>query len=74
MLRLTPRERQIVQALLEGCSNKVIAARFGVSHQTVKNQLTVLYSKVGVTSRVQLAVWAMRAELDEQQIRSLSPQ
>lgn len=57
---LTPRERQIVRLLLEGCANKTIAARLGVSSQTVKNQLTTLYLKVGVTSRLELVVGAMR--------------
>ena len=63
-VRLTMRERQLIAALLDGCSNKQIAARFGVSDQTVKNQLTGLYLKVGVTSRVELVVWAMRHQAD----------
>jgi DNA-binding NarL/FixJ family response regulator len=56
---LTGRERQIVDALLAGCANKEIARQLGVSDQTIKNQLTTLYAKVGVTSRLELVLWAM---------------
>ena len=49
---LTARERQIVTLLLEGCTNKTIAARLGISDQTVMNQLSTLYQKVGVGSRL----------------------
>jgi DNA-binding NarL/FixJ family response regulator len=63
---LTRREQQIVDLLLRGCANKEIAARLGVSDQTIKNQLTVLYSKLGVTSRLELVLWAM-GRRDERQ-------
>ena len=53
-MRLTNRERDIVALLLEGCANKDIAARIGVSDQTIKNQLSALYQKVGVHSRLEL--------------------
>lgn len=51
---LTERQRQIVEAVMSGASNREIAARLGISHQTVKNQLTTIYEKLGVTGRVQL--------------------
>jgi DNA-binding NarL/FixJ family response regulator len=57
--RLTKRERQIVDALLRGYTNKEIAQRLGVSDQTIKNQLTVLYRKVGVGGRLELVLWAV---------------
>ena len=53
--RLTPRERDLLHAILEGCSNKEIAARLGIGVQTVKNRLSALYAKFGVTSRLELA-------------------
>jgi DNA-binding NarL/FixJ family response regulator len=59
-LRLTRRERQIVDLLLEGCANKEIATRLGVSDQTVKNQLSALYLKAGVSSRLELVLLAQR--------------
>jgi DNA-binding NarL/FixJ family response regulator len=62
-LYLTPRERQVVQFLIDGCSNDDIAARLRLRPQTVKNQLTRIYVKAGVSSRVQLAVAVLRRGL-----------
>lgn len=62
-IHLTPRERQIIQAVARGLSNRAIASELRISEQTVKNQLTVLYDKVGVESRLQLALYAVRGRL-----------
>ena len=53
---LTGRERELVAAILNGESNRAIAARLAVREQTVRNRLTVLFRKLGVSSRLQLAV------------------
>lgn len=55
MARLSPAERAVVDALLEGHSNREIAARRGAALRTVANQLASAYRKVGVRSRVELA-------------------
>ena len=55
-LRLTERERALVAEILTGSSNKAIAQKFGVQEQTVRNQLTTLFRKLGVSSRLELAV------------------
>jgi predicted ATPase/class 3 adenylate cyclase/DNA-binding CsgD family transcriptional regulator len=57
---LTPTERQVVQLLSEGLSNNDIAARLFVSPRTVQSHLTHVYTKLGLTSRVQLAQEAAR--------------
>jgi DNA-binding NarL/FixJ family response regulator len=57
---LTVRQQQIVAAVLEGSTNRQIAAHLQLSEQTVKNQLWKVYGKIGVANRLQLAVWAMR--------------
>jgi pimeloyl-ACP methyl ester carboxylesterase/DNA-binding CsgD family transcriptional regulator len=51
--RLTPRESQVLDGLCDGLSNKGIAGRLGVSEKTVRNQLTQVYGKLGVSSRVE---------------------
>jgi DNA-binding NarL/FixJ family response regulator len=56
---LTPREREIVDAMLDAASNKVIAARLGITEQSVKNRLTTLYRKLGVGSRLELVLTLM---------------
>ena len=56
---LTAREQDMVNAVLEGYSNPEIASRFGLSEQTVKNHLSHVFDKVGVYSRVELALFAV---------------
>jgi two-component system nitrate/nitrite response regulator NarL len=63
--RLTARERQVVQLVVAGCSNDRIAERLQIRPQTVKNQLSRIYAKMGVSTRVQLAVYAVRHGLAE---------
>jgi DNA-binding NarL/FixJ family response regulator len=53
---LSRREQEIAQLLLSGETNRGIAAELGVSEHTVKVQLGRLYAKVGVTSRLELAL------------------
>jgi DNA-binding CsgD family transcriptional regulator len=52
---LTPTERDVVRLVSEGLANKDIAARLFVSPRTVQTHLTHVYTKLGLTSRVQLA-------------------
>jgi DNA-binding NarL/FixJ family response regulator len=56
---LTAREREIVSAVVDGASNREIAATFGVSPQTVKNHLSAIFDKLGVSSRLELAMYAV---------------
>ena len=65
--RLTGRERALVSAVVDGCTNREIARRFGVSEQTVKNQLCVLFQKLGVSSRLELAMYAVRHGLADRE-------
>lgn len=53
-LPLTPREREMVEMVLQGDSNKQIARRLGISEQTVKNALSHAYESLGVQSRGEL--------------------
>ncbi len=57
---LTPTELDVVRLVREGLGNKDIAARLFVSHRTVQTHLTHVYTKLGLTSRVQLAQEAAR--------------
>ncbi len=59
---LTPRERQLVAEILKGQTNRSIAAVLGTSVQTVRNQLTTLYRKLGVSSRLELAARSRRPD------------
>lgn len=57
--RVTPRERQIVELLSAGASNKEIAKRLNVTERTVKAHLTAIFRKLGLSGRLQLALFAL---------------
>ncbi len=61
--RLTARETQIVQWLARGASNKVIARELDVSESTVKIHVQNVLKKLNLTSRVQVAVYAVERGL-----------
>ena len=57
---LTPREREVLQLLGEGLSDKEIAERMGVGSETVRTHMVNLLGKLGVNSRLQALVFAVR--------------
>jgi two-component system nitrate/nitrite response regulator NarL len=57
--RITPREREIVQLLSAGASNKEIAKRLTVTERTVKAHLTAVFRKLGISGRLQLALFVL---------------
>jgi two-component system nitrate/nitrite response regulator NarL len=61
---LTPREREIIGVILDGCSNGDIAAKFSISEKTVKHHLTNIFDKVGVSNRLELALFALHHKID----------
>jgi DNA-binding NarL/FixJ family response regulator len=54
---LTPRERQVIERLAAGAANKEIAAVLHLTEGTIKEYLYSIFRKVGVTSRLELALW-----------------
>lgn len=61
--RLTRREMEIVMAVAGGESNKDIARRLSVREDTVKHHVSNVFAKLGVSSRLELAVFAINHEL-----------
>lgn len=59
---LTSRQQQIMAAVAEGASNRVVAERLGLREQTIKNQLTAIYKKLGVVGRDRLIEAAVREQ------------
>ena len=57
---LSDREMEILAGVAEGCSNKEIGRRCGISDQTVKNHLTTVLRKLDVTDRTEAVVIALR--------------
>lgn len=60
---LTPREQEVVQCIVEGCSNKDIAKQFVISEETVKRHLSNTFDKTGVSTRLELALFAISHKL-----------
>jgi len=58
--RLTARELEIVDAIAAGDSNRDIASRLNISLQTVKHHLTSIFDKTGTSTRLELALFAIR--------------
>jgi DNA-binding NarL/FixJ family response regulator len=54
---LTPREREVLRLVGQGLANKQIARRLDITERTVKSHLTNVFQRIGVTDRVQAALW-----------------
>ena len=57
---LTPRENEVLSLLAQGLDNAAIAERLVVTKRTVQNHVSTIYSKLGVSSRTQAALYALR--------------
>ena len=60
-LVLTKAERTIATLVAEGARNHDIARQLGVSHRTVESHLSNMFTKLGIGSRVQLALWVSKS-------------
>jgi len=56
---LTPRELRIVGRVANGSSNRQVGQEFSISERTVKHHLTNVFNKLGISSRLELAVFAL---------------
>ena len=57
---LTPREMEVLRAAARGLANKQIAAELGLSARTVQTHLTRVFAKLGVASRTEAVLYALR--------------
>lgn len=60
---LTPRELEIISAIVDGYTNKDIAEKFSIAEQTVKHHLGNIFDKLGVSNRLELALYAVNHHL-----------
>jgi DNA-binding NarL/FixJ family response regulator len=63
-IKLTPREREVIELLIAGRANREIAATLGVETKTVKSHVGRLLQKFGVPNRVALTVRALEMQLN----------
>ncbi len=57
---LTAREREVIALIGEGLKNKQIASRLSITETTTRHHLTSIFSKLGVTDRLALVIYAYR--------------
>jgi pimeloyl-ACP methyl ester carboxylesterase/DNA-binding CsgD family transcriptional regulator len=67
---LTPREREVLEIVALGLDNYAIAARLRISEKTVRNHVSVIFSKLGLSSRAQVVARARDAGLGKAHRRS----
>lgn len=60
LVPLTAREREVIRLIAIGRTNSEVSAQLGISAKTVEKHLTRVYEKLGVASRAEAAVWAVR--------------
>ncbi len=61
---LSKREQDVVRCVAEGLSNREIATQLGLTEHTVKNYLFRIFDKLGVSSRVEVVLYAFRFRKD----------
>lgn len=60
---LSPRQVEIMTSIMRGFNNAEIAAQLGIDRSTVKNHLSILFSKLGVATRAEAVALALRKQL-----------
>ena len=55
--RLSQRQRHVTEMVAQGLKNREIATALGIGVHVVRNYLSTVYDKVGVSNRVELALW-----------------
>ena len=55
--RPSPRQLHVIELVAKGFKNREIAKKLGMSQHVVRNYLGIIYNRVGVSNRVELALW-----------------
>ena len=63
---LTQRELQILHLVLDGRTNKAIAAELSVCEKTVEFHLNHIYTKIDVHTRLRAGIWALQQGMDSE--------
>jgi len=64
---LTPREREVIAAVVAGYTNKNIAQKFSMDEHTVKHHVANVFDKLRVSNRLELALFAVEHQLCRRQ-------
>jgi len=55
--KLSRRQRRVVALVAQGLKNREIANKLGIGAHVVRNYISAIYDKIGVSNRVELALW-----------------
>jgi DNA-binding NarL/FixJ family response regulator len=61
--QLTRRDREIIALISQGMKNKQVAGQLSISEPAVRHRLTAIFDKLGVSDRVELAIYAHQNNL-----------
>ena len=70
--KLSNRQRCVIELVASGLKNREIANQLGIAEQVVRNYLGIIYDKVGVSNRVELALW-YEARAHEARLKNKRP-
>jgi len=56
-LKPSPRQQRVIELVARGLKNREIAKQMGIREQVIRNYLSLIYDKIGVSNRVELALW-----------------
>ena len=71
---ITPRQQEIIASVAAGRSNKQIAQQFSLSEDTVKRHLTNIFTRLGLSNRLELALFAVQQGLGDREDHCEAPQ
>lgn len=71
--RLTPKELKIVALIVQGFKNKEIATQLGTTEQVIKNYLRNVYDKIGVSDRLELALFTIHHRILAEAAAAVTP-
>jgi DNA-binding NarL/FixJ family response regulator len=71
--RLSTKELSIIALITQGKRNKEIAFQLGTTEQVIKNYLRKIYEKLGVSDRLELALYCLHHQLDKKAKEALKP-
>jgi DNA-binding NarL/FixJ family response regulator len=55
--RPSPRQQAVIELVAKGLTNRDVAKKLGIDAHVVRNYLSMIYDKIGVSNRVELALW-----------------
>jgi DNA-binding NarL/FixJ family response regulator len=70
--RLTPKELAVINCIAQGMRNKEIGHRLGTTEQVIKNYLRRVYQKLGVSDRLELALYCRKHQLHKKAVGTVA--